>query len=159
MKSFIALWFGFVAFSPLFLRADQETVIDAEDRKIRERLTAKGFNCYDNALNDTAAKFEHRVHMKQHTIYYFAVIMGRGESSPHVAKLTLVNQRKSVHKIDFQNTPFGSEVSIKPNSEGEKLLKFELTQKTNYRMISCAIGASLYQIDSRMPVYEGLGNF
>lgn len=141
------------------VHAEQQTVIDAEDTRIRSRMTAKGFACRENPPQGNSDKFETRIAMTKHTIYYMALITGNGGSTARTKALTLINQRKSVKKLEYQNTPFGTELSIKPNSEGEKLLKFELTKKSDYRFTVCTIQASIYRVDDGMPAIQDYGNF
>ena len=142
-----------------FVHADQQTMIDSEDTRIRARMTAKGFACRENAPQGNSDKFETRIPMAKHTIYYMALITGNGGSTARTKALTLINQRKSVKKLEYQNTPFGTELSIKPNSEGEKLLKFELTKKSDYRFTVCTIQTSIYRVDDGMPAIQDYGNF
>jgi len=142
-----------------FVYADQQTAIESEDARIRSRMTAKGFACRENAPQGNSDKFDTRIAMAKHTIYYMALITGNGSNTARTKALTLINQRKSVKKLEFQNTPFGTELSIKPNSEGEKLMKFELTKKSDYRFTLCTIQASIYRIDDGMPAIQDYGNF
>lgn len=157
MRNF--LFIGLALGAAMLLRADQQTAIDSEDTRIRSRMTAKGFACRENPPQGNGEKFETRVAMTKHTIYYMALITGNGSSTARTKTLTLINQRKSVKKLEFQNTPFGTELSIKPNSEGEKLLKFELTKKSDYRFTVCTIQASIYRIDDGMPAIQDYGSF
>ncbi len=157
MRNF--LFIGLALGAAMLLHADQQTAIDSEDTRIRSRMTAKGFACRENPPQGNGEKFETRVAMTKHTIYYMALITGNGSSTARTKTLTLINQRKSVKKLEFQNTPFGTELSIKPNSEGEKLLKFELTKKSDYRFTVCTIQASIYRIDDGMPAIQDYGNF
>lgn len=143
----------------VIIHADQQTLIDSEDTRIRARMTAKGFTCRENPPQGNGEKFETRIAMAKHTIYYMALITGRGESAARTKALTLINQRKSVKKLEYQNTPFGTELSIKPNSEGEKLLKFELTKKSDYRFTLCVVQASIYRVDDGMPAVQDYGSF
>ena len=139
--------------------ADQQSDIDAEDARIRERMTGKGFTCSEKPLNGNGDRFETRIPMVKHTIYYMALITGRGEKAARTKALTLINQRKSVKKLEYQNTPFGTELSIKPNSEGAKLMKFELTKPSLYRFTLCTVQASIYRVDDGMPAIQDYGSF
>ncbi len=158
-RSVFALAATAILTSSAYLYADQQSDIESEDTRIRSRMTAKGFACRENAPQGNSDKFETRIPMTKHTIYYMALITGNGSSTARTKALTLINQRKSVKKLEFQNTPFGTELSIKPNSEGEKLLKFELTKKSDYRFTVCTIQASIYRIDDGMPAIQDYGNF
>ncbi len=158
-RSIFALAATTILCSAAYIHADQQTLIDSEDARIRARMTGKGFVCRENPPQGNGEKFETRIPMTKHTIYYMALITGRGESAARTKALTLINQRKSVKKLEFQNTPFGTELSIKPNSEGEKLMIFELTKKSDYRFTLCTIQASIYRIGDGMPAIQDYGNF
>lgn len=157
MKKYLFMILCLASF--LLVHAEQQTVIDSEDTRIRSRMTAKGFACRENPPQGNSDKFETRIAMAKHTIYYMALITGNGSGTARTKALTLINQRKSVKKLEYQNTPFGTELSIKPNSEGEKLLKFELTKKSDYRFTVCTIQASIYRVDDGMPAIQDYGNF
>lgn len=153
------LFFSLIYSGAMLAYADQQTAIESEDARIRARMTSKGFTCRENPPQGNGDRFETRIAMAKHTIYYMALITGNGSSTARTKALTLINQRKSVKKLEFQNTPFGTELSIKPNSEGEKLMKFELTKTSDYRFILCTVQASIYRVDDGMPAIQDYGNF
>ena len=158
-RSFLILITTAILTVPAWIFADQQADIESEDARIRSRMTSKGFVCKENAPQGVSDKFETSIPMVKHTIYDMALITGNGSGTARTKALTLINQRKSVKKLEFQNTPFGTELSIKPNSEGEKLMKFELTKKSDYRFTLCTIQASIYRIDDGMPAIQDYGNF
>lgn len=139
--------------------ATQVTVIDGEAQKINETMTGKGFICRDKVAGGNGEKFEIKMAMDKDVLYYLAVITGRGETVIHPKSVTLLNQNKKVITLDWQNTPFGSEVVLHPLTNGNKEIRVVLKQKTDYSVSICTHTASLFHTEQKNSPLDDHGHF
>jgi hypothetical protein len=145
--------------STFVLMATQETVIQSEARQFGERAIAKGYQCRTEVHQTTGKAFEVKMPMDKNILYHIAVVTGRGEKSAHVKTATLVNEERMNIRIEVQNTIFGSEVKLHPLVTGQKTLKFELDQKSNYSVVVCANYASLFHTGEKDKVIDDHSHF
>lgn len=146
-------------FSLTLLYATQVTIIEAESQKIAENLTGRGFTCRDNVASGSGEKFDIKMAMDKNTLYYVAIITGRGETVIHPQSITLVNQNKKAIPLELQNTVFGSEVKLHPLTNGNKEIRVILKQKTPYSVTICTNTASLYHTEQKNSPLDDHGHF
>jgi hypothetical protein len=147
------------AASSLFVHATQETVIVREARLYGERALAQGYQCRTQVHPAAGKNFDVPLELDKNLLYKIALVTGYGEKAMHPSRVTLITQENKSIPLEFQNTPFGSELKLHPLSTGQKILKFDMTAKTEYSVVVCANYASLYHTGEKDRVIDDHSHF
>lgn len=147
------------AASAFVVHASQESIIARQARLFGERAQAKGFQCRTQVHTTTGKNIDVSLELDKNLLYRIGLITGSGEKVIHPMRVTLINEAKKGIPVEHQNTNFGSELTLHPLSTGEKILKFELSSKSDYSIVVCANYASLYHTGEKDRVIDDHSHF
>lgn len=139
--------------------AVQELIVVREARLFGERAQAKGFHCRTEVHPTLGKNFAITLETDKNLLYHIGVLTGYGEKAVHPSKITLIDQAGKSIPVEFQNTPFGSELKLHPLSNGQKQLQFDMSTKTTYSVVICANYSSLYHTDEKDRVIDDHSHF